>query len=511
MGEIEKYKKGIALVVGINDYNHLQKLGNAVYDAKSIAQSLEKLTFHTMYYYDICIKEFDDALNNFIDQLNNFDVGVFYFAGHGIEIKGKNYLLAKDSSCDTEAGATRFSMNLQDVIDRMNETPCNTKILIIDACRNNPFSNNRGIGTTNLAPIFAPKGTIIAYSTSPGETAMDGGIGMNSIYTGALIKHIDELGLPIESFFKKVRTSVYNLSNGKQTSWEHTSLIGKFSFNSGQLVHSLNIPYSMDVVIDNDYNTQSDLKIAHIINGFKSYNYYKQNDALKDFENIDILSLNKNQLFIIGRNILQSAIGGAYDSIEFIKDPHRIAKYTNNGENHLLNGIFFEMYFNKESHLRENIKSKEFLFILLDYHTDTSLQCSFEFINKVLIPFEQNFLQIPSVQMNIVSLDVKLNKEKYKDPYTDEESECYIIQSIKKDTKELLIKSSDYDNDFDIFSDFNYISNMPRKFTSLDNLNDWLSNTLGFPKKFIKIISNDPNPRLPIVINNYISLKYATN
>jgi uncharacterized caspase-like protein len=83
---------------------------------------------------------------------------------------------------------------------------------------------------TDSAPIFAPKGTIIAFSTSPGEKAMDYGAGRNSIYTGSLLNHINDTNVPIEDFFKRVRTSVFTLSNGKQTSWEHTSLIGNFLF-----------------------------------------------------------------------------------------------------------------------------------------------------------------------------------------------------------------------------------------------------------------------------------------
>lgn len=493
MEEGEKNMIGVALVVGINNYEKATKLDNAVFDANSMADSLERLSFYTLRYNDINIDMFDDAISKFVEQLNKYDVGIFYFAGHGVEIGGENYLLSQNTPSEEEGSVKRYSMKLQEIVDKMNKTSCKTKILIIDACRNNPYAVGRGFLTTNLAPIFAPQGTIIAYSTSPGETALDGGIGKNSIYTGALLEHINELGLPIETFFKKVRTSVYNLSEGRQTSWEHTSLIGNFSFNRGQMIHSLNIPYSKDVVADKDYDIYSNPNITNIIEGFKSHDYYKQNDSLIQFEKINPSELNRNQLFVIGRNILQSAVGSSRECHYFINSQHRISKYTIDGNNHLLNGIFFELYFNKEGKLRERVKSSQYLSIILEYHSNPALHSSFEFINKILIPFEQRFIQIPSKQMNSVSLDIKMVKEPFKYSVVEEESEYYVIQSIKKDTKELLV--DDYDR----------IIN-PREFSSIDELRNRLSEVLDFPMKYIKIISNIPYPDLHILLKKSISL-----
>ena len=294
---------------------------------------------------------------------------------------------------------------------------------------------------------------------------------------------------------------MYNLTQGKQTSWEHTSLIGSFSFNSGQMIHSLNIPYSMDVVVDKDYDVYADSKLSVIIEGFKSYNYYKQNDALELFENMNPSELNINQLFIVGRNILQSANGGARDCKNLINDQRRIAKYTMDGNNHLLNGIFFEIYFDKESHLRNRVKSLESLSNLLEYPSNAALQSSFDFINKILIPFEQRFIQIPSVQMNSVSLDVIMKKEPYKHVYEDSESDYYVVQSIKKDTKELLVDSYDSISGFDLIN-----MNYPREFSSIEELKMYLSKTLDFPMKYIKIVSNNSTPDLCILLKKGISL-----
>lgn len=230
------YFKGKALIIGINSYEYANKLSKAANDARTMADALKKLSFYTDLLVDANIDDCDKTLESFISSLGEFDVGVFYFAGHGIEVEGKNYLLAQNTPIESKSAVIRYSISLQDVVHKMHNTGCPTNIVIIDACRNDPYPDDRGYGTTNLAPMFAPKGTIIAYSTSPGEKAKDSGIGDNSIYTGALLQHINVPGLPIEEFFKRVRTTVYSLSNQKQTSWEHTSLIGNFSFNSGQLI-----------------------------------------------------------------------------------------------------------------------------------------------------------------------------------------------------------------------------------------------------------------------------------
>ena len=198
-------------------------------------------------------EHFERDVRSFSDDLKSYDVGLFYFSGHGLQIDGQNYLTSLDTNFSDSISVKHTSIPLKEVMDYMQNDKTLIKILILDACRNNPLPE-RGTNL-GLAPIYAPKGTIIAFSTSPGETAMDYGAGKNSIYTGSLLNHIDDRNIPIEDFFKRVRTSVYTLSNGKQTSWEHTSLIGNFCFNSGQLIHSPKIPYREDCVIDKTFES----------------------------------------------------------------------------------------------------------------------------------------------------------------------------------------------------------------------------------------------------------------
>lgn len=262
----QKYITAKALVIGIDNYDQATQLTNAVNDARAIAEILRKLKFYVYDYYDIDTDQWDNNFSQFCEDLEKYDACVVYFAGHGVEIDGKNYLLCRNTPADNKCGTKRYSIDLQESLNAIKAKNCNTNIIIIDACRNNPFPAERALyAASTLAPVFAPKGTLIAYSTSPGQKADDVGMGNHSFYTGALLQHITEVGLPIESFFKKVRTTVYNLSKEKQTSWEHTSLIGNFCFNSGQMIQNLNVGgYSDRVICRQDYDF-SDESIAQIL------------------------------------------------------------------------------------------------------------------------------------------------------------------------------------------------------------------------------------------------------
>lgn len=253
----QMYYRGKALVVGNDHYDQVKPdLDNAVSDAKSIYEAFKDLGFMMMpEAYNIKVDKFDELFEKFKSDLGHYEVGVLYFSGHGVEIKGKNYLIMRDTPIGEYAETTiRYSVDLQKCIKGLHETKCKMIIVIIDACRNNPFEGKeRGWGSVNLAPLFAPKGTLIAYSTSPGEKADDFGMDGHSVYTGALLKHLKEEGLEIETFFKKVRSTVDAMTNGKKTSWEHTSLIGSFSFNSGKMVHVDDVGYDSMVLRDAQY------------------------------------------------------------------------------------------------------------------------------------------------------------------------------------------------------------------------------------------------------------------
>ena len=476
--------KGLALVIGINNYTDARTLANADYDAESISTALQNLKFDVITKLDINYSDFASILDDYYNSLNQYDVALFYFAGHGVEIDGNNYLLAANTPIEKKTSVTMLSAKLQDIITQMHASGCRTNILILDCCRNNPFHSDRAHGTTNLAPVYAPQGTIIAYSTSPGEIAKDGGMGKNSIYTGAILEHINELCLPVEEFFKKVRTTVYNLTGGTQTSWEHTSLIGEFSFNSGQLIHSLEIPYSIDVVKDMDFNP-SNHKYGDIIKGFKSYNYYAQQNSLALFKKLDVKELDKNFLFIVGRNILQSAFGGCWDCQHFIDDVSLLRKYTVDGENHLLNGILFEVYFDSHSNYRFNNFKCHNNDLLISGCFDDDLKCSFDFINKLLLPF--NLLFKPSSNPQVVSIETFVVLESVTKPFSDGSEEYYIIESLKYQNREL-ITSINMTNDKIVTYD------------TIDQFKESVAEYFSIPLKYFSLIFNIQNIDKPLLL-----------
>ena len=437
--EENKFYKGKAFVIGNDHYNHMKPdLDNAVNDAKAIHNTFQSLGFLMMpEAYDIDIDTFDTLFNQFKSDLDKFDVGILYFSGHGVEIEGKNYLIMKDTPMSDLAQTTiRWSADLQNCLNELHDSGCKMIIVIIDACRNNPFEGKeRGWGSVNLAPVFAPKGTLIAYSTSPGETASDFGMEGHSVYTGALLAHLKEEGLEIENFFKKVRSTVNAMTGGKKTSWEHTSLIGTFSFNSGKMIHIQELEYDITSIRDKDF-TSKDLAIGNIVSMLKSYNWYTQNDAIVNFERISPNVINKNDLFVIGRNLLQAAIGGSKNAINFLKDDNKLIKYTIDNENHLLNGILFEIYFNRDGQFRYKTFKAGLLDDIIKYADIELLNSSFDFICNVLKEFSHHLMYIPYKDAKSLSINVKIEKGTFQTPF-GEICDTY-IESISFDGFELI-------------------------------------------------------------------------
>lgn len=441
------YYRGKALVIGNDHYDQMKPdLNNAVNDAKGIHEAFQGLGFMMMpLAIDITTDDFDSLFNDFLGDLAKYDVAVVYYAGHGIEVEGKNYLVMTETPVGELAiTTTRRSVDLQDCLDKMHKTGCKMVIMIIDACRNNPFEGNvRGWGSVNLAPIFAPKGTLIAYSTSPGETASDFGMDGHSVYTGALLKHLQEEGLEVETFFKKVRSTVNAMTKGKKTSWEHTSLIGTFCFNSGKMIQVDELGYQISSVRDSDFDVNNP-NVGRIIGELKHYNWYAQNDAVDEFRKKKPSSLSSDELFVVGRNLLQAAVGDAYSARDFIADAGSLAKYSINNENHLLNGILFEIYFNSKGLFRFKDYKSEMLDNLMELCTHVSLKCSFRFIEKALKSFAANLIFVPSEAPKQVDINVRIEKGKIQ-MWNDVEEEDGIIQSVQFEGYELLANEEDND------------------------------------------------------------------
>jgi len=160
------------------------------------------------------------------------EAGLFYFAGHGMQVKGENYLVPVSANITSEDEADLETININDFLSVMNSSQTKVNIVILDACRNNPFVTSGRSAARGLAPVDAPKGTYIAYATSPGSVALDGA-GTNSPYTEALASAMLEPGVPIERVFKNARARVLEATGEQQLPWETSSITGEFYFVPG--------------------------------------------------------------------------------------------------------------------------------------------------------------------------------------------------------------------------------------------------------------------------------------
>ncbi len=223
----------VALVIGNASY-HSAPLKNPVNDAKSIGLELKNLNFNVIMLTDASYKEMKKGISDFGTELakDRNTIGLFYYAGHGIQLKGKNFIVPVDEKIEKEADVEVYAIELDDLMANLEYAGNTMNIIILDACRNNPFSRSfRSAAGTGLAATNAPVGTFVAYATAPGSTAADGS-GKNGLYTQELLKTLKIPNLKIEDVFKKVRTSVKEKSNGEQIPWENSALEGDFIFKT---------------------------------------------------------------------------------------------------------------------------------------------------------------------------------------------------------------------------------------------------------------------------------------
>ncbi|MGC8491702.1 MAG: SUMF1/EgtB/PvdO family nonheme iron enzyme [Syntrophobacteraceae bacterium] len=218
-----------ALVIGNASYGS-GALRNPVNDAAAMARTLGALSFDVTLRENLDQKQMLRAIDAFGEKLRRGGgVGLFYFAGHGVQLNGHNYLIPVDASIQNESQVQYQAVDMGEVLSQMAWAKNRMNIVIMDACRDNPFAQSFRSLSLGLAQVVAPAGTIIAYSTAPGSVANDG-TGDHGVYTGALIKTMVQPGLQIEDVFKRVRLAVSEETDGKQVPWESSSLIGNFYF-----------------------------------------------------------------------------------------------------------------------------------------------------------------------------------------------------------------------------------------------------------------------------------------
>lgn len=393
-----------ALVIGNADYVDAGELKNPENDAMDISDKLEECGFTVVTKLNCTHREMDQALKDFKRALKDSDVGLFFFAGHGMQVDGDNYLAAIDSDVSDELAAKHSSLALNRVIEIMEKTDNSSSIIVLDACRDNPFERawSRSMSSRGLAPVYAPRGTLVAYATSPGQVASDGR-GRNGAYTAALLEHLTTPDCSIEGMFKRVRNTLSTATGGKQISWEHTSLAGDFFFN---LSLGARIDEYADTSLRDKLFVIDDKKASHrVIDGLKSHDWYRQNSAIEDFTAADAGRASSDSLFVVGRNIYQAACGGSRGASAYLDNfMSRTARLKPEQRKALLDGMLFEVFFNSEARMRKDFKMVKFQ-ALFDLQQHTNLKPSFDFIAECLLPDIARFHALPG-KTHAVVVDV---------------------------------------------------------------------------------------------------------
>lgn len=299
----------IALVVGNSNYSNVGKLVNPVNDANDIESVLKKLNFDVTKVIDATLIDIQQAVNTFLQALDEYAVGLFFYAGHGMQIDGKNYIVPVDLNLSDKGKTTVSCYCLNSFLEGVSSYKGKTIICILDACRNNPFAQGRGL-LTGFAPFDnPPKGTIIAYSTSADCTAFDGKYS-NGLYTQVLKDAMLIPNLKIEEMFKAVRNSVSEISANhygeEQLSWEYSSLVGDFYFSV--------VPQPVNVQITDD-------EIYEFIR-LRQKSYEDSSDDIYDIECLPYIdAYNKYHIPII--KILR-----AYSRVDYQKQGYKFSDAT---------------------------------------------------------------------------------------------------------------------------------------------------------------------------------------
>ncbi|WP_199762936.1 caspase family protein [Bradyrhizobium guangdongense] len=239
----------VALVIGNANYRNAPQLANPDDDAQSMAQFLNSAGFEVVAATDLTQNDMLRVVQDFSAKVASRGpntVAMVYYAGHGVQLAGENYLVPVDAKVSSPTELVNNSVRLVDVMSTLETIPSRMRIVILDACRNNPFPqvNDAGRG---LAIVDAPNGSIVGYSTAPGAEALDG-TGGHSPYTQAFLNIAREPNVPIEQLFKRVRLQVNQSTGGAQIPWESSSLTSDFTFFGDTAVAANRTPVNAPVV-----------------------------------------------------------------------------------------------------------------------------------------------------------------------------------------------------------------------------------------------------------------------
>ncbi len=226
---ISAKEKRTALVIGNSDYK-IGRLKNPANDADDMAGLLKRKGFRVTLLRNASQRRMEKAIRQFGKDLRNGGVGLFFYAGHGMQVDGVNYLIPIGADIEAEEDIKFESVDANRVLAKMEKAGNRLNIIFLDACRNNPFARSFRSTNKGLAVMDAPSGSLISFATAPGKTASDGD-GRNGLFTGYLLDYMKQPGLPLTRMMMEVRKKVLKDSDKKQTPWDVSSLTGDFYFS----------------------------------------------------------------------------------------------------------------------------------------------------------------------------------------------------------------------------------------------------------------------------------------
>ena len=421
--------KRLALCIGNQDYEFLPKLNCAVADAVSMEEVLKELGFDTMIGTDLNREDMANKIFEFQDKITDYDAILIYYAGHGFQVENDNILAPVDLNVNARPGMVAYNaFPLQKLLEVMSDNPEQTKIVILDACREN--LGYRGTFNT-FAPISAPRGSIVAYSTSPGKYSRENDATGHGKYTEALLKYIALPRVEIETVFKKVRENLTFDTDGTQVPWEHTSLIGSFYLNPDTIYDGAS--YVQESIEDSRFRFSTGSSVRAIVEGLKSRQWYTQEEAIKKVPGIEMSNVSINELFVLGRNIYQAAEGNCYACQRFIDGFEGNTRIADEAKVHILNGMAFEIYYDSEGKLRTQMKTGYYQKVIYCLERP-AFYSSREFISSYLCKVEERPIYIPG-QNEIMYLHIST-------AYNGEE---YEIKEIQYQGKNILKWNAEWD------------------------------------------------------------------
>jgi hypothetical protein len=219
----------VALVIGNGAYVNAGELKNPPNDAKAMADMLRKAGFEVIERENTTRRAMIEATRAWAEKLSPGGIGLFFYAGHGVQARGANYLLPTDVVLAVEDDLRYEAIDVQDILNKLDDARVRLSLIILDACRDNPFAKSFRSTSRGLSQIDAPRGTIVAYATAPGKLAADGD-GDNGVYTSELLKAMKEPGRKIQDIFEQVTDAVEHRTGNAQTPWISSSFRGDFTF-----------------------------------------------------------------------------------------------------------------------------------------------------------------------------------------------------------------------------------------------------------------------------------------